>query len=101
MEEVEIFISPFASQCLQEIYNYYSQVGYDDVAEMVVNNIVENIEQLCVYPNLGSNEPELELKKFILVYNFKIIFERKTNIIEILDIFHTAQDPEKLPTRNS
>jgi plasmid stabilization system protein ParE len=101
MEEVEIFISPFAAQCLQEIYNYYSQVGSDDVAEMVVHNIVEDIEQLRVYPNLGSNEPVLELKKFILVYNFKIIFERKTNVIEILDIFHTAQDPEKLPTRNS
>lgn len=98
MEEGEIIISPFAVQCLSEIFDFYAEESSEDVADMVLNNILEKIESLKIN-NLGSFEPYFEPKKFVLIYNYKIIFERKGKIIEILDIFHTSQDPLKIPKR--
>lgn len=98
--EVKVEFTDFAVQCLNEIFNYYEECVSTETAEKVVLAIVDKAEELANYPNLGNLERYDETLKFILQYDFKILFKKIDKTIFITDIFHTSQHQDKIEERN-
>ncbi|MBL7789786.1 MAG: type II toxin-antitoxin system RelE/ParE family toxin [Chitinophagales bacterium] len=97
MEEISIRFAQYAQFSLIEIYNYYCETTTELIASQVYSRILDAIDDLLVNPYLEINEPYAPDFKFILCYDYKIIFKRFENVILIADIFHTSQDPSKIP----
>lgn len=86
-----------AKTSLTKIYDYIYQDSPEE-AEKVLNTLLMKAESL--------NDPRVEYPKdpivdnqkyrFILQWNFKIIYERTKKEVIIIEIFHTRQDPGKL-----
>ncbi len=69
-------------------------------ARMLALDIVEAIERLGVFPQSGRIVPELnsaECRELILG-NYRIIYRFRSDLVEILTIYHTARllDPGRL-----
>lgn len=96
MENKEIIFSSLARENLKTIYQYYIENASENIADYVLNKIIEKIESINLYPNVGNKEPFAVDFKFVLVYNYKIIFRLIDNKIYIADVFHTSQNPNKI-----
>jgi plasmid stabilization system protein ParE len=102
---MQVEITEFAKTELQNIYKYYLSVASKEVAEKIINRIIDEIEYLGKTPNIGSKELLLAHLdhdyKYIVCGNYKIIFYKSKTIIYITDIFDCRQNPEKMELRNS
>jgi len=97
--KIEITWSENAKNRLDNIYDYISQDSKTQAAK-VVSKIINSTKNLIVFPEGFPKEPLLENLgnyRFYPVYRYKIIYRIVENQITITDIFHTSQNPEKLP----
>lgn len=86
-----------ARNALADIYDYVYQDS-PETAEKVLETLVEKATSLedkrIEYPR----DPILndERFRFIIQWDFKILYQRTESEVIILDIFHTRKDPGKL-----
>ena len=96
---MKIVWSEYALQKLRELVSYcQSKVGFRKT-ENIITAIVLRIDDLVNFPYLGQVEQNNHSKyerRYILVYNYKILYEVTKEDIVILDIFHTKQSPQKM-----
>lgn len=86
-----------ASNSLAKIYLYILKDSPQN-AVMVVDKIIELVETLQDEKIEYSIDPLIDKQKFrhISIWSYKIIYERNSDSVIILDIFDGRQNPEKL-----
>jgi plasmid stabilization system protein ParE len=86
-----------AKKSLSEIYNYIFEDSPQN-AEKVLNKIIDLAESLQDERYDYAIDPIINKEKFrhISIWTYKIIYERTTNKVLILDIFNGKQNPDKL-----
>jgi toxin ParE1/3/4 len=88
---------------LKEIYIYHKKVASVKVAKSIKNKIIEITKSLASFKQIGQEEELLKSKKeeyrYLVEGNYKIIYKPATDIIYIMDVFDTRQNPDKLPKR--
>lgn len=85
-----------AKKSLSEIYNYIFEDSPQN-AEKVLNKIIDLAESLQDERYDYAIDPIINKEKFrhISIWTYKIIYERTTNKVLILDIFNGKQNPDK------
>jgi plasmid stabilization system protein ParE len=106
MTGIEIKWTPFALRCLDEIHFYILyEAGSASPADRFVNQLFDRVDQLMNFPELGQVELSLSKRglncRYLVEGNYKIIYEHseKSSLVIILDVFQTAQDPNKIIKR--
>ena len=86
---------------LQAIYDYiYFRSAQN--AENVVDTLLELGNSLAEFPAKFPVEPILnqENVRFVVKWDYKIIYRIEKDKIIILRVFHSRQNPEKLKNKN-
>ena len=103
MNEVQVTCSPFALRSLEEIRFYIlHEAKSESPATRFVEKIFDRTDQLSFLSESGQKELSMIARgincRYIIEGNYKIIYEYALSpeLIIILDIFHTSQDPIKL-----
>lgn len=98
--------TPFALRCLDEIHSYIiKESGAVSIADRFLEKVFDRTKQLGFFPESGVEESVLVRKgiyaRYIVEGNYKIIYQyiEEKQIIVILDIFHTKQNPPKILNR--
>jgi toxin ParE1/3/4 len=94
---VEIRWSESAVGDLEEIFNYIAKDS-EEYARNIARRIMDNIETVEAFPNLGRIVPEFNKKMIreILVLNYRVIYRIQEKNIEIVRIIHHARDFNQL-----
>ncbi|MHA1285253.1 MAG: type II toxin-antitoxin system RelE/ParE family toxin [Promethearchaeota archaeon] len=81
-----------ALEDIESISSYISRY-YPEKANELIKGIINKIEQLKQFPKLGRKFPERDDDNIreIIYKKYRIIYEIKENIIEILVIAHTSR----------
>ncbi|HWZ21786.1 MAG TPA: type II toxin-antitoxin system RelE/ParE family toxin [Cytophagaceae bacterium] len=105
MNKAKVTFTPFALNCIKEIFDYtFEQSKSDKIAQKLVDSILKKIKLLIHHPELGKQEELLidtkKIYRFIIDGNYKILYRIiDNNNIVITDVFHTKQNPDKIKTR--
>lgn len=99
---MKILWSEFASEQLNEIFEYYSFRTNSEIAIKIIEDLVGATSVLINNPHLGI--PYQPLKSRSLIYriliwkSYKIVYtiDSKNEIVKISDIFNSHQNPLKL-----
>ena len=100
--ELTLFWTDFSQRELINIYEYYREKAGVRVAKKLVKEIYDETLKLKNQPQIGQEEELLENRKqefrYLVYKNYKIIYwiNSKQNRIEIMDVFETHQQPEKI-----
>lgn len=94
---MNVIWSQEARKSLFEIYNYVYEDSPQN-AEIVVDKIIELVESLQDERYDYAIDPIINIEKFrhISIWSYKIIYERTSGKVLILDIFNGKQNPDKL-----
>jgi len=100
--ELEVYWLELAENKLEDIYGYYELKASTKIAQKIVNGIVDATVGIEKQPEIGQIEIRLKNRKqkfrYLVFQNYKIVywinFEFKR--IEIVNVFDTRQDPEKI-----
>lgn len=98
----QVTITPYAQDHLQNITEYLLENVSYDVANKVLNGILDSIDTLENMPNAHAIEHTISSKKQIyrkiFKWSYKIIYIVKEATIEVLvvDIIHSNQNPQSL-----
>lgn len=88
-----------AKSSIDNIYDYIKKSSLQN-AKKVRLRIVTTVSDLLIFPEKHAREPFLDKTKgyfrFAVVWSYKIIYEITGDKIIVLDIFHSAQDPNKI-----
>lgn len=102
MKIYKIIWSEFASELLDDIFDYYkTRVSYT-VSRKIVLSIITDIEKLKNNPLIGQKEELLKNRALeyrnLISTNYKIIYtiDELNQIVKISDIFDTRQNPIKI-----
>ena len=89
---VDIRWSIRALEDIESISSYISR-DYPEKASEIVRGIIDKIEQLKQFPNLGRKFPDRDDEKIreIFFKKYRIIYEIKEEIVEILVIAHGSR----------
>ena len=81
-----------ALEDIESIFSYISR-DFPEKASEIVKGIIEKIEQLKQFPKLGRKFPDRDDENIreIFFKKYRIIYEIKENIIEILVIAHGSR----------
>jgi plasmid stabilization system protein ParE len=93
---MKVLWSEQARNSLANIYEYIYQDS-PEAAEKVLDTLTMKANTLSDSRVEYPIDPVLDNEKYryYLQWSFKIIYERTENIVIIIDIFHTRQDPGK------
>jgi toxin ParE1/3/4 len=98
--EVKILWSDTSLVQLQEIFDFYCFNASVAVARNIVKGIVERSLVLETNPLIGAPEPLLKKRsyeyRYLIHKNYKIIYRYNNNIILVVSIFDSRQNPRKL-----
>jgi plasmid stabilization system protein ParE len=104
MKNYNIVWTKFALASLEFIYTYYKLKTSKNIADKIVNNILNTVEDLKLFPEIGVEEELLKGLKFkyryLLSDKNKIIYTLKDESVIITDVFDVRQNPKKLVRRN-
>ncbi|OFX60566.1 MAG: hypothetical protein A2046_11345 [Bacteroidetes bacterium GWA2_30_7] len=99
MSNLKIKWSLYAKNSLDIIVDYIKQDSPEN-AKMVKQTLINLVGTLSDFPDKYPLDPFIKAEKgnfrFISKWNFKIVYEITDVEIIIIDIFHTAQSPEKI-----
>lgn len=102
MKRNRIIWSEFASEELDNIFDYYENRVSITVSLKIVQSIITDIEKLENNPFLGQHEELLKNRKLeyrsLISKNYKIVYtiDGLNQIIKIYDIFDTRRNPKKI-----
>jgi plasmid stabilization system protein ParE len=100
--ELVVFWSQLAESKLEDIYFYYKLKAGTQIAQKLVNGIVDTTIDLNLNPKIGQTETLLNNRsqnfRFLVYKNYKIIYWINTEFhrIEIATVFDCRQNPQKL-----
>ena len=98
----KILWTDFAINQLKDIFDYYTIKASPNIAQRLVQKIVDATIILENNPKSGRKEDLLKDRhqefRFIIVKNYKIIYwiDYKFSIINISVVFDTRQNPKKI-----
>ena len=99
---MKLYWTEFSKKELKTIFNFYKDKVNIVTSKKIIENIVDSVEVLVIYPEIGMIDPKLSKNqskiRFIISTNYKILYKinNDKNRIEILDIFDTRQNPNKI-----
>lgn len=99
---MKIFWSERSLMDLNEIFEFYSELAGEVVAQNIVFSIVDKAEILSSDPKIGQiqffEQPVLLNYRYLIIGNHKIIYriEESQYLILISRVFDTRRDPKKL-----
>jgi|SRR6185436_18941750 len=101
MNDFSIHWTPFALERLDEIFEYIKHEAKSITpAQKFIQKILERSDQLKRFPLSGAKEPLLietgQESRYLVISDFKIIYQIENKDVIITDVFHTKQNPEKL-----
>ncbi|MDR1274461.1 MAG: type II toxin-antitoxin system RelE/ParE family toxin [Odoribacteraceae bacterium] len=100
MRIYKVFLSDLAKVDLQNIVDYISTAESITRAKYVERGILSEMKRLkhfpTAYPRDGFASTGEKTIRFIMKWNYKILFFVEANTVQIAGIFHTAQSPKKL-----
>lgn len=89
-----------AKKELRKIYDYYKKEASEKVAKSVKNKILKSTHQLMTFNRSAQKEELLSSRqgdyRYLVVSNYKVIYKTELELIYVLDVFDTRQNPEKL-----
>jgi len=100
--ELEVYWTRFAQDKLSDIYDYYEITASSKIARNLVTGIIDQTIKLDKNPNIGQKEELLKNRpeefRYLVYKNYKIIYWTNTikNRIDIINVFDTRQNPEKI-----
>ena len=95
-----------AEDKLEDIYYYYSLKAGEQIAQNLVNGIVDKTISIRNHPKIGQVELGLNHReeefRYLVYKNYKILYwiNYKEGRIEIANIFDTRQNPVKINLAN-
>ena len=100
MQTYKVIISDLAKSDLQNIVSYISEAESITAARYVERGILSEIKRLKHFPTAFPKDEyastdEITIR-FLIKWSYKILFFIDKNKIQIVGIFHTAQNPDKL-----
>lgn len=85
---------------LEEIYDYYQGKASSIVARNLVKAIIQKTQILKSNPFVGIKEPLLYERpdeyRYLIYKNYKIIYRSQGDLIIIITVFDSRQDPIKI-----
>lgn len=101
MNTFSIHWTPFALECLDEIFEYIRHEAKSITpAQKFIQKILERTDQLKRFPLSGAKEPFLvksgQESRYLVISDYKIIYQVENKKVIITDVFHTKQNPEKI-----
>ncbi len=85
----------WSPQSLDDLENIADYIAKDSpyYASSVIENIIESVENLSLFPQIGRKVPEAadENIREILYKRYRIIYQFREDTVEILTIFHSSQ----------
>jgi toxin ParE1/3/4 len=98
--ELKIIWTQTAKNNLKEIFDFYKINVSVSIAFSIVKYLKSNINTLVNFPykgqNLKTTKPLPHNYYYIIVRNYKVIYEIINSNIYIITVFDTRQNPEKL-----
>src|SRR5690554_3469287 len=95
-----------AKSGLKSIFDYHKEKASLKIAKQIVKQIAEKADALSNFPGIGAIEELLKERpqnfKYVVSTNYKIIYwiNKDKNRIEVVDVFDTRQNPEKIKRNN-
>ena len=100
MQTYKIVISKLAKADLQNIVAYISDVDSIVRAKYVEQSILSEMKRLEYFPTAYPKDDYASMGnrkiRFIIKWHYKILFFIDANTVQVVGIFHTAQNPDKL-----
>ena len=100
MQTYKVAVSDLAKSDLQNIVSYISETESVATAKYVERGILSEMKKLEHFPTAfpkdkyaSANEKTI---RFLLKWNYKILFFIDRDKVQVVSIFHTAQNPDKL-----
>jgi len=90
---IELIWSPRALTDLEEIRTYI-EADSPAWADLTIRRLVASVERLRLYPDSGRIVPERRLSEIreVVSGNFRIVYRRKLNMIEVVTVFRGSRD---------
>ena len=100
MQIYSIFLSDLAKTDLQNIVSYITAADSITRAKYVEHGILSAMKRLERFPTAYpkdryATKADSEIR-FLMKWRYKILFFIDKNTVQVVRIFHTAQNPEKL-----
>jgi len=97
---IKILWSDYALAKLEEIFDYYQTKASSIVARNLVKAIIQKTLILESNPFVGVKESLLSDRpdeyRYLVYKNYKIIYRCKNNLIVIIRVFDSRQNPNKI-----
>jgi toxin ParE1/3/4 len=97
---IKILWTDFALFQLEEIYDFYKIYANTGIAKKLVKSIVEDSIKLQSNPFIGAKEPLLAGRifeyRYLVKQKHKIIYRFNNNLVTIISVFDTRQNPRKI-----
>ncbi len=97
-----VYWTTFAENKLTDIYNYYETTASIQVAQKLINGIIDKTISLDKNPNIGQKEELLSNRpqnfRYLVFKNYKIIYwiNGTKNRIDIVNVFDCRQNPQTM-----
>jgi len=99
MQTYKVVVSELAKTDLRNIVAYISNVESTTQAKYVERNILVEIKRLEYFPSAYPKDEYASVDgreiRFIVKWHYKILFFIDINTVQVVGIFHTAQNPNK------
>jgi plasmid stabilization system protein ParE len=94
---MEVIWRKKASDELEAIFNFIKKESPQN-AVMVFNSVFDLVNSLVYFPYKFPKEPNINIEnvRFAVIWSFKIVYVVKENLIVVLRVFNTSQNPKKL-----
>ena len=100
MQTYKIILSNLAKTDLQNIVSYIAEVESIITAKYVERGILSEMKHLGHFPTAFPKDEyastDEKTIRFLVKWHYKILFFIDANTVQVIGIFHVAQNPNKL-----
>jgi plasmid stabilization system protein ParE len=104
MQTYKVVLADLAKADLQNIVTYITTIESKERAKYIERSILSEMKRLERFPTAypkdelaSTNAQEI---RFMMKWRYKILYFVKANTVQVVGIFHTAQNPDKLTYYN-
>ncbi len=90
---MKIFISNSAFNDLENIKTYYEEEGCPHIGKQYVVSIIDHIQTLSDYPDIGRKVPEFDEEKIreLIHSPFRIVYLREKSSVHIIRVWRSER----------